>query len=806
MWSALAEFCAGVALFVVGLHEGHVWMRTAVITGVYSTRDLERGGIAEYYRKGEFRALLVWTMLPPLAVIVLLHSSFGMYRRSLDASSTECAAIALTFVVAAAACVFGGVLAQKLANRNKLWDCGIFSLDCNINDDYDYQQTGLISLTGFVELFVFAFLFAIAAPLAVFSSLRAERKRRREQQQQQQGGGLPTMEPSSTTTMTKEPLAAEAKPLLGITPLPEEEAPRISRDVRTVAGGVAGGVVFGLVFACAALLPTSFETFVPSAIKSYVLSRMRHQWSSTDTSGWRYVLKIALLDSAAFKFWPDLLMWYGYLAIIALVGVASRLWVPLRRLLARPVVVIRTVTVGEAAFWVATTALFVGLTAYWRRRRYWAGSRASELKSSELWARIIGQLANATIGLLVLPVTRNSVWSTYLGVGWDGLLRFHVIAGNAFLLLVLAHAALWYQTEKHDLITYPLGFKFPYPNASNWTVALVVVNASAMLVAMGILARFRRTNWELFKWSHHIALAVFLAVLWHANMCWYYLIGGLALYSFDRYARFAKATLAADDDFSLVAATCLDGVDGDDYGTVVRLEYASKQLSSHFPGQYAWLHAAEASALEWHPFTISSGPTGTTTRTHHIKVVGAGGSWTRRLAEAAREHGADLTLSVDGPYGLPPSLDLYERVVFVAGGIGVTPIASIIADQLQSANDDSPILAARLLWVAKSRRLFDVFSQTLRLADLAGRGGSVGLSAALYESRGAPDTPDDEQKQQPLPVTRGRPNLDAEFENFIPRDASATLCFACGPVSLVAAARNAAVRRGAFFYAESFEL
>ena len=44
-----------------------------------------------------------------------------------------------------------------------------------------------------------------------------------------------------------------------------------------------------------------------------------------------------------------------------------------------------------------------------------------------------------------------------------------------------------------------------------------------------------------------------------------------------------------------------------------------KTLSKYYAGQYAFVNFPTVSALEWHPFTISSAPSGQHV-TFHIKV------------------------------------------------------------------------------------------------------------------------------------------------------------------------------------------
>ena len=109
----------------------------------------------------------------------------------------------------------------------------------------------------------------------------------------------------------------------------------------------------------------------------------------------------------------------------------------------------------------------------------------------------------------------------------------------------------------------------------------------------------------------------------------------------------------------------------------------------HVAGQYAWITLPAIDPFESQPFTIFSapfdsiGPDGIVQ--FSIKDQGDG-TWTGRLAALAKSHsscsGADepLYVSLDGPYGRAINYSEYEDVVLVAGGIGITPMASIVAE------------------------------------------------------------------------------------------------------------------------------
>ncbi|KAG6944309.1 hypothetical protein JG688_00017150 [Phytophthora aleatoria] len=111
-----------------------------------------------------------------------------------------------------------------------------------------------------------------------------------------------------------------------------------------------------------------------------------------------------------------------------------------------------------------------------------------------------------------------------------------------------------------------------------------------------------------------------------------------------------------------------------------RVRQDTGETFAYEPGQYAFLCIPSISYFQWHPFTIASSPHEAMV-TFYIKAVG---DWTtKREASAMRLDGpSTFDLLVDGPYG-KISLDLstptvYSHVVLFSGGIGMTPMRSIV--------------------------------------------------------------------------------------------------------------------------------
>ena len=111
---------------------------------------------------------------------------------------------------------------------------------------------------------------------------------------------------------------------------------------------------------------------------------------------------------------------------------------------------------------------------------------------------------------------------------------------------------------------------------------------------------------------------------------------------------------------------------------VVRITFPkhllADKLGMYGVGQYAFVNFPRLSLFAWHPFTLASGPR----ETNSCIYVKGLGDYTKALVQRAGRANR-LWIRVDGPYG-GARVGRYPVLVFVAGGIGATPILSILKD------------------------------------------------------------------------------------------------------------------------------
>ena len=105
-----------------------------------------------------------------------------------------------------------------------------------------------------------------------------------------------------------------------------------------------------------------------------------------------------------------------------------------------------------------------------------------------------------------------------------------------------------------------------------------------------------------------------------------------------------------------------------DCDRVIKIEFEKKHFS-YRAGQYVFIRFCDLAYFEFHPFSLSSYPDSGGACSVHIKSVG--GHWTDKLAAYMKfNEGHDEWYKQIRVYQ-------YEHVIFIGGGIGITPLHSM---------------------------------------------------------------------------------------------------------------------------------
>ncbi len=528
---------------------------------------------------------------------------------------------------------------------------------------------------------------------------------------------------------------------------------------------------------------------------------MVDQWTRAAPEGkhaWFHTAFYQINARLTLKVYPDVVLYYAFLAALAVIACAGRVSPRVGRLLRRR---LRMGSVGECV----ALGLFALLLVLEGRYAFVDHQYASDPTKGrwEVVARGFGQFANLGLALLLLPVARTSIIAEAFGLAWEQLLWVHIWVGYATLLLFVVHALCWYKVYAalhifpEDVLEIPMYYptngqpKSAGRCSDDWTVPLATITTFLALIFLGVLShhQVRRNHFEVFYYTHHFFIAVYAVALWHAASCWYLVVGSLVHACADRMARLSEAGRR----WRVVALEpCFDGV--------VHLELALRDGAFAFEaGQYCFLRVGRISDLEWHPFTLSGAPSDRRIQ-FDIKAMGAEGTFAARLLRLAEDRvdAKTLDVAVEGPYGCAPSYTQYDAVLLVAGGIGVTPCHSIFRELYirAAAGRDGP--AVKLLWVARHRRCFELFGTTLRAAV-----GDDAFRLALYVDGEKPrDAWGEADAHQGIPFTHGRPDVKRAVADLAA--CSSPYVFVCGPPGLSAACAAAALEHDVAFHSEVF--
>ena len=364
---------------------------------------------------------------------------------------------------------------------------------------------------------------------------------------------------------------------------------------------------------------------------------------------------------------------------------------PLRRWIAN-----RVPTLTLATLWIASTVVFFafGFFAY-----------DGEGLPIQV-ARGCGMALNYNGMLILLPMMRTTLTrlrQSAIGrsLPVDDAIDFHRWVGQTMFALAVVHSAA-------HLVNY---VRLP---ASLWeqlfgtTAGLTGAVLLAVFTVMTLTAQQairKREYFEVFYFAHLLYIVWFGLLLWHGPRFWMFATVPLVGFLVDR----ALAAQQSDHKTTIHAGNILTS-------GVTELVIHRPRHFEYQPGMYVWVRIPAIAPHECHPFTVSSAPESPDFITLHVRSVG---NWTRALHRHFRSvepSTPNVRVWVGGPYGTPAQHIFDSEVaVLVAGGIGVTPFASILSSLAARRQAGSPIGLRKVwfYWINRGQHAFEWFGELL---------------------------------------------------------------------------------------------
>ncbi|RHY15985.1 hypothetical protein DYB36_008072 [Aphanomyces astaci] len=399
------------------------------------------------------------------------------------------------------------------------------------------------------------------------------------------------------------------------------------------------------------------------------------------------------------------------------------------------------------------------------------------------WSLALGHLALQSLAFLLLPVARGQHWELVFGTSHERLLKFHRWLGLFCVVTSTAHLVLSVANRVTVATVEPYG--------SQEAVPLFGLLAYVAFASMALLAfePIRRAMYEVFYYYHRVASVVGLCfVMLHSSTVQFTMLFPLIVYGVSALGRVSAywnhhdAAIAVDGSTSVVV-------------TLPATAQTTKWATEVHPCAFFWVNVPAISLLQWHPFTAIITRDGKSI-SFCMKSMGAGGFVDRVVLHAATVQ--TLGVLVGGPYGKPSiELETFDVLVMVAGGVGITPILSVINRFSQTTTGTRTL---HLFWVVRS-------AQDLLVAEGLMFPLPENVRATFYVSQAREDgTVRCRRSSDSVTYVHGKPVMGDIINNtrYLSVNATSVGVLACGPPSLVQEAQWFSHACGFAFHKEGF--
>jgi ferric-chelate reductase len=301
----------------------------------------------------------------------------------------------------------------------------------------------------------------------------------------------------------------------------------------------------------------------------------------------------------------------------------------------------------------------------------------------------------------------------------------------------------------------------------------------AHVMAFFAIDPIREKFYELFLYAHALFPLPIIFISLHVPYAIYGFIPGILFHLIDKcirayqWANSKQATVTRLDNYTM-------------------LQIPMPTSHAFKGGEYCFVHIAKVSAIEWHPFSVSGVKDGVVS--FHIQAQ-TKGSWTDNLHTLATTNSA-LAANIDGPYGsIRFNLASYSNLVFIVGGIGITPFMTLLEALPSNAAD-----SITLHWSMRGMGLYNIFADRLMSLPCVSASNVV-LIVNVYDTSAREKEVESGPPATGVNVMRGRPDLLAIITTL--KNTSSCLLL-CGPKPLVKEAAQLACDSSIDYHEEVF--
>lgn len=343
----------------------------------------------------------------------------------------------------------------------------------------------------------------------------------------------------------------------------------------------------------------------------------------------------------------------------------------------------------------------------------------------------LGVFIMMNMGLILLPVTRNSIWITIFKLTHKEFILSHrIMAIMCIVTIIIKFIVILFNYEPYFLIIIKNELTGGSPLAGTLSTF------SAILMGLFSMRNIIKIKYETFYFTHRILSIITVATaIWHYTLSLYYLIPSLILYIIDLFMRY----LHINKGLYLKLNTI--GKEENNTSCVI-INVKMKKFIETKPGCYFLICVRNISSFQWHPFSLIE--QNKNSLTFCAKNMGPK-SWTDKLqtlVSSSREEMYNREIYIQGPYNyfdINHIINKYEYIINIAGGIGVTPIFSII-EYINEMIYLKKVNTKKILfvWMVPYDTLVDYFLEKINSFDLFNTDIEIYITKQTYGDQNYP--------------------------------------------------------------------
>ena len=166
---------------------------------------------------------------------------------------------------------------------------------------------------------------------------------------------------------------------------------------------------------------------------------------------------------------------------------------------------------------------------------------------------LTGHYADVTMGMVLLPVARNSALASFFRLSASTTFTFHMIQAYVLFILVLVHGliyaawtAVYYRDSDLTRFIFPLLnptylYNEVWPGANSslgiWRASLIFTGLCAtfimFIIFMTTFPFIRRKHFNVFYFTHLLSIVAVIVICLHASTVFYCTAPGLAMWILD---------------------------------------------------------------------------------------------------------------------------------------------------------------------------------------------------------------------------------------------------------------------------------